>query len=214
MMVAAVAGIFTIPPVCADAEESGKSGPIPDKSERSDWHEWITRGTDAEWLRSQWSKGSELAKSAKASLSSINADELKRQCSELNRAIEANDFSKVTELTECLAKKIGTEKFVDGMRYVVIRRQKGGEAATKAIEEYSNRKDLNDLEKAAAQNLKSGSALLNREDVQGHIVLAIFFACECKLGAHQGGLLAVPIISILFPDYLEKNSAHNSKPAS
>jgi hypothetical protein len=38
---------------------------------------------------------------------------------------------------------------------------------------------------------------------------AIFFACESKLGAHRGGFLAVPIISILFPELNEK---HDYKP--
>jgi hypothetical protein len=65
-------------------------------------------------------------------------------------------------------------------------------------------RDLNEFEKIAAQNLKAGLSTVQRDDVRGVIAGAIAFACECKLGAHRGGFLAVPIISILFPEYYEK----------
>ena len=162
-----------------------------------------------DWWKKQWSSASEAAKSAKASLDTINVDELKKQASEITKSIESQNFTKVDELSTKLGKLLSVEKLSEGFRFVIIRRQRGGAAAMKAIEKYAAQPDLNDFEKTAAQNLKKDLAVIQSENLQGYIVLAIFFACECKLGAHQGGILAVPIISILFPDYLEKHGHTN-----
>lgn len=193
---------------CDKGKESSKAAETQKPAEVSGWGEWFAKNTDTDWLKSQWSKGSELAKTAKTSLDSIKVDELKQQVSELTKALETQDFGKIEGMADQIG-KIGklltVDKLVEGMRFVAIQRQKGGEAAVKAVEEYAARNDLNEFEKTAAENLKNGMALIQRDDVQGYVCLAIFYACECKLGAHQGGLLAIPIISILFPDYLEKH---------
>jgi hypothetical protein len=123
--------------------------------------------------------------------------------------LESQDVSKVAAVAGELGKHLSIEKLTEGLRFVVIQRQKGGEAAAKAIDEYAARPDLNEFEKIAAQNLKAGLSIAQRDDVRGLIAGAIFFACESKLGAHRGGFLAVPIISILFPELNEK---HDYKP--
>ena len=173
------------------------------------WRDWITNSTDKAWLKQQWSDASDAAKTAKGSLDALNIGEVQKQVSEFAKALEAQDFTKMENMAGELAKHLSIEKLEQGVRFVILQRQKGGEAALKAIDDYAARTDLSDLEKAAAQNLRKSAALLQRDDFRGWVYLSIFFACECKLGAHRGGLLAIPIISILFPDYLEK---HGDKP--
>lgn len=177
----------------------------------SELRQWLVKSTDIDWWKAKAAKGSELAAAAKATLDSIKTDKLKQQAAELTKALDTKDLSQIEGLARQLGEHLSTEKLSDGLRFVVIQRQKGGEAAIKAIEEFAARQDLNEYEKAAAKSLQKGLSYVQRDDVQGYVVLAIFFACECKLGAHQGGLLAVPIISILFPDYDSKHSG-NYKP--
>lgn len=203
LAVCASLGVFLSLTACDKATEP-KESVNTNQDQTIGWREWFSKSTDTDWLKSQWSKGSEIAKSAKASLDSLKVDELSQAFANLKKAVESQDFTKVDEFANHLDKLLTTEKLAEGMRFVVIQRQQGGNAAAKAIEDYATRKDLGEFEKAAAENLKKGLTLLQREDLQGYTVLAIFFACECKLGAHQGGLLAVPIISILFPDYIER----------
>ncbi len=194
-------------PSCDKAEQKKETQNRPQTGESNSWKQWLTKGSDSKSLKSQWDKASEIAKAAKASLDSIQPEKLKQQFADLSKAIEGQDFSKMETLAGQLDKLLTTQRLADGLRFVVMQRQQGGEATIKAIEEYSGRNDLNEYERFATQNLKKGLAVMQRQDVQGYIVLAIFFACECKLGAHQGGLLAIPVISILFPDYLDKHSS-------
>lgn len=207
-----VLGAFMACAVIAEDAKPVETAKAPDQGPSTGWKEWLAKGTDPEWLKSQWSKGSELAKNAAASLESVKPAELQRQFYELTKAIEANDFAKVEELAGHLGKVLNAEKFAEGMRFLIIQRQKGGEAAVKAINEFASRKDLNEFERTAAAGLKLSMAVAESDDVRGAIIGVIFFACECKLGAHQGGLLAIPIVAILFPDYSEKLEAHNPKP--
>ncbi len=180
-------------------------------SSPSELRQWLAKSTDIDWWKAKTEQGSELAAKAKSALDSIKTDELRKQASELTKALDTKDWSQVEKLARQIGGHLSAEKLSEGLRFVVIQRQKGGEAASKAIEEYAARQDLNEYEKAAAKSLQKGLSFVQRDDVQGYVVLAIFFACECKLGAHQGGLLAVPIISILFPDYDSKHSG-NFKP--
>jgi hypothetical protein len=174
-------------------------------------NQWLAKSTGIDWLKAKTEQGAELATKAKAALDSIKTDELRQQALELTKALDTKDWSQIDGMAQQIGKQLSAEKLSEGLRFVVIQRQKGGEAATKAIEEYAARQDLNEYEKAAAKSLQKGLSYVQRDDVQGYVVLAVFFACECKLGAHQGGLLAVPIISILFPDYDSKHSG-NFKP--
>lgn len=171
--------------------------------------DWIVKSTDQEWWKKQGAKASDAAKAVKVSLDSINAEEVKKQANEIVKAIESQDISKVEVVAGALGKHLSIEKLTEGLRFVIIQRQKGGEAAAKAINEYASRPDLNEFEKIAAQNLKAGLSIAQRDNVRGLIAVAIFFACESKLGAHRGGFLAIPIISILFPEFHEK---HDRKP--
>jgi hypothetical protein len=180
-----------------------------EEAPKASWRDWIAKSTDLEWWKQQGAKASDAAKTFQASLDSINAEEVKKQANEIVKAIESQDVSKVEAVAGELGKRLSIEKLTEGLRFVVIQRQKGGEAAAKAIDEYAARPDLNEFEKIAAQNLKAGLSIAQRDDVRGLIAGAIFFACESKLGAHRGGFLAVPIISILFPELNEK---HDYKP--
>ncbi len=175
-------------------------------SSTSELRQWLAKSTDIDWWKAKTQQGSELATKAKAALDSIKTDELRKQASELTKALDTKNWSQIEGLAHQIGNHLSAEKLSEGLRFVVIQRQKGGEAASKAIEEYAARQDLTEYEKAAAKSLQKGLSFVQRDDVQGYVVLAIFFACECKLGAHQGGLLAVPIISILFPDYDGKHS--------
>ncbi|MFN0075140.1 MAG: hypothetical protein ACKVY0_01565 [Prosthecobacter sp.] len=194
---------------CGKREENPKPVASQSKAEISTWREWIAKSTDKAWLKQQWSDASEAAKTAKGSLDALNVGEVQKQVTEFAKALEAQDFTKMENMAGDLGKHLSIEKLEQGMRFVILQRRQGGEAALKAIDDYAARTDLNDLEKAAAQNLRKSATFLQRDDFRGWVYVSIFFACECKLGAHRGGLLAIPIISVLFPDYLEK---HGNKP--
>ena len=173
---------------------------------KASWRDWIAKSTDTDWWQEQWSEASA---AAKASLEALKGDEVKKRVSELSTALGSKDFIKTENLAAELGKHLSLDKLEQGIRFIILQRKDGGEAALKAINDYAARTDLNEFEKAAAQNLQKTAAFLQRDDFRGWTYAAIFFACECKLGAHRGGLLAIPIISILFPDYLEK---HGTKP--
>lgn len=203
--------IVVISLLIAGCEREAKFAQFPaqKEDEKPAWSEWMAKGTDADWWKQQSTRASEAAKAAKASLDSINVTEVKKLALEITQAIERQDFSEVESLAVELGKHLSVEHLAEGMRFIIIQRQKGGEAATRAIEEYAKKPDLSEFEKTAAENLKKGLNFAQSDDVQGCIFLAIFFAAECKLGAHRGGLIAIPIMSILFPEYLEK---HGNKP--
>lgn len=182
---------------CGKSDETAKT---QSDAPKPSWREWIAKGTDAEWWKKQWSQASDSARKAKASLETIRVDEVKKQAAEITKAIERQDFSKVEAIAGELGKHLSVEKLGEGLRFITIQRQKGGEAAAKAIDEYAARQDLNEFEKAAAQNLKKSLMFAQREDVQGSVVWAILFACECKFGSHEGAMIGGLIVSILFPD--------------
>lgn len=181
-------------------DEAPKTSKSTSEAPTSSWKDWMTKGADPSWWQQQWSKASEAAQTAKKSLESIKAEELKKQASELLQAIEAQDSSKVQGLVTELEKHLSVEKLGDGLNFIILQRQKGGEAAVEAIDEYAARTDLNQFEKAAALHLKKGMETLQRDDVRGGIVWAILFACECKFGSHEGAMIGALISSILFPE--------------
>lgn len=181
--------------------ESPQAAKTAADAAQSSWREWISKSSDTGWWQQQWAEASE---AAKASLEALKAIEVKKRLSELTEAFESKDDSKVEGIAAELGRHLSLNKLEQGMRFVILQRKEGGAAALKAIDDYAARTDLNEFEKAAAHNLQKSAALLQRDDFRGWVSVTIFFACECKLGAHRGGLLAIPIISILFPDYLEK----------
>ena len=204
LLVAILASLTCLSSCDKKAEEAPKASKPVAEAPQSSWRDWIAKSSDPTWWKEQGDKAADAATGIKASLDSINVEEVKKQATEIGKAIESQDFSKVEAVAGELGKHLTIEKLVDGLRFVIIQRQKGGEAASKAIDDYAARPDLNEFEKIAAQNLKAGLSVAQREDVRGLIAVAICFACESKLGAHRGGILAVPIISILFPEFYDK----------
>jgi hypothetical protein len=183
------------------AEEAPQASKPAAETSQVSWRDWIAKSTDPTWWKEQWSQASEAAKAAKRSLDALKAEELKKQASDLLKAIEDMKLTEVESLAAELSKHLTVEKLGDGLKFIILQRQQGGEAATKAIEAYAARTDLNDYERAAAQNLKKGLETLQRDDVRGGIVCAVIFACECKFGSHEGALIGGLIVSILFPDF-------------
>ena len=183
------------------AEEAPKASKPAAETSQVSWRDWIAKSTDPTWWKEHWSQASEAAKAAKRSLDALKAEELKKQASDLLKAIEDMKLTEVESLGAELSKHLTIEKLGDGLNFIILQRQQGGEAAAKAIEAYAARTDLNDHERAAAQNLKKGLETLQRDDVRGGIVWAVLFACECKFGSHEGALIGGLIASILFPDF-------------
>lgn len=182
-------------------EEAPQASKPAAEAFQTSWRDWIAKSADPKWWKDQWSQASEAAKAAKSSLDALKPEELKKQASDLLKAIEDMKLPEIEKLGADLTKHLSVEKLGDGLNFIILQRQQGGEAAAKAIEAYAARSDLNDYERAAAQNLKKGLETLQRDDVRGGIVWAVLFACECKFGSHEGALIGGLIVSILFPDF-------------
>lgn len=174
-------------------------------AEQSGWKQWLSKGMDPAWWKAQWSKGSDLTKAGVAAAQKLDPEQLKATVAQFSEAVAKEDYSMIQDATKGLGEVLSEEKLAEGFRFLIIQRQKGGEAAVKAVDEYAAREDLNELEKVAAENLKKGMALLQRDDVQTYIVLAILYACDSKLGRQEAPIVAALAISLLLPDYIPKN---------
>lgn len=193
---------------CAEPAEP----PSGNVEEQSGWKQWLSKGMDPAWWKAQWSKGTDLAKAGVAAAEKLDPEQLKATVTQFSEAIEKGDSSKIKDAAKGLEEVLSPEKLAEGFHFLIIQRQKGGEAAIKAVDEYAARKDLNELERAAAENLKKGMALLQRDDVKSYMVLAVIYACDSKLGEPYGMGVAVPIINLLLPGYLEEQNHPAVKP--
>lgn len=196
-----------------------------DPGETSAWRQWLAKGQDTTWLKEQWAKGkdaawlneqwaksADLTQAAKASLGSINMEELKKLFSDFTQALDTKNFDKADVIAQQVGNQLADERMAKGLQFVILQRKSGGDAAVKAIEAYAARADLSPYEKLAAESLKQSMTFVQRDDVQSCLAFAIIFGCECKFGSHEGAAIGSVITMLLFPDFASKPTSSPQNP--